>query len=277
MTEKIRTSYSNRWAKVGYYTFCGLIFFFLTFPVIIIIPMSFSSAKYLTFPPPGLSLQWYQNFFGRSDWTGATWLSFKIAIVVMLLATTLGTLAALALVRGQFRGKNILYAFVISPLIIPIIIIALSAYFHLASLKLIGSQIGVICMHTIGSIPYVVIIVSNTLKNFDVTLEKAAAVMGANRIQTFFKVTMPMIKTGVFSAAFFAFLHSFDELIITLFVGGTKVMTLPRRMWQGLLMELDPTLAAVASLLAVFSVCMLGLLIGAQSLAEKRRGKPPEG
>jgi ABC-type spermidine/putrescine transport system permease subunit II len=274
MPKKSRTGYSNPWVTGAYYTFCGLIFFFLVLPIVIIVPMSFSSAKYLTFPPPGFSLQWYQNFFSRPDWTAATWLSFKLAVIVMFLSTTLGTLAALGIVRGRFRGKNIAYAFIISPLIIPIVIVALSSYFFLARLKLIGSQTGVILMHTVGSIPYVVIIVSNTLKNFDVTLEKASAILGANRIRTFFKVTMPMIRTGIISSAFFAFLHSFDELIVTLFVGGTKVVTLPRRMWEGLRMELDPTLAAVASILALFSICMLGLLIGAQALAEKRRSKP---
>jgi ABC-type spermidine/putrescine transport system permease subunit II len=191
--------------------------------------------------------------------------------VVMVLGTTLGTWASMALVRGKFRGKNLIYAFIISPMVIPAIIIALGGYFLLASLKLIGSQIGVILLHTVGSIPYVVIIVSNTLKNFDINLEKASAILGANRLRTFFKVTLPMIRTGIFSAAFFAFLHSFDELIITLFVGGTRVVTLPRRMWEGLRMELDPTLAAVASILTLFSICMLGLLMAVQVLSEKRR------
>ncbi|MCJ7642755.1 MAG: ABC transporter permease [Desulfobacterales bacterium] len=266
MAQSIRTSHSDQWRKIIFYTFCGLILFFVVFPIFVIIPISFSSAKYLTFPPPGFSLQWYLNYFNRPDWIRATWLSFKIAILVAFAATVLGTLAATAIVRGKFRGKNLIYAFVISPLIMPIIIIALASYFLLAKLKLIGSQFGLALIHTVIAVPLVVIIVSNTLKNFDVTLEKASMIMGANRIRTFFKVTFPLVKTGILSAAFFAFLTSFDELVIALFVGGTRVVTLPRRMWEGVRMEIDPTLAAVATLLVLFSVCVLGMIFVIQSL-----------
>lgn len=257
--------------KMAFFVLCGAVFFFLIFPIFIIIPISFSSARYLTFPPPGFSLQWYMNFFGRPDWTAATWMSFRIAFLVMVLATVLGTMAALAIVRGRFRGKNILYAFAISPLIIPIIIIALASYFLLAKLRMVGSEIGLALIHTVIAVPLVVVIVSNTLKNFDIDLEKAAMIMGANRIRTFFKVTFPLIKTGVFSSAFFAFLVSFDELIIALFVGGTRVVTLPRRMWQGVRMEIDPTIAAVATILVVLSVFILLLIMTIQTLSEKKR------
>lgn len=261
----------NTFGKTAFYALCGAIFFFLIFPIFIIIPISFSSAKYLTFPPPGFSLQWYMNFFNRPDWTAATYMSFKIAILVMVLATVLGTMAALAIVRGHFKGKNLLYAFVISPLIIPIIIIALASYFLLAKLKMVGSQIGLVLIHTVIAVPLVVVIVSNNLKNFDIDLEKASMIMGANRIRTFFKVTFPLIRTGIFSSAFFAFLVSFDELIIALFVGGNRVVTLPRRMWQGVRMEIDPTIAAVATILVLLSVFILGLIMIIQTLSEKKK------
>jgi len=189
----------------------------------------------------------------------------------MLLSTTLGTLAALGIVRCKFRGKGILYGFIISPLVIPVIIIALSSYFLMAKLRLIGSPLGLALAQTVIAVPIVVVIVANTLKNFDITLEKAAMVMGAGRIRTFFKVTFPMIRTGILSAAFFAFLTSFDELIIALFVGGTTGVTLPRKMWEGVRMEIDPTIAAVATLLTFLSVFVLGLIIKIQAIAEKRR------
>jgi putative spermidine/putrescine transport system permease protein len=267
----MKATYSNRWGMLIFYGLCGLILFFLIFPIFVIFPVSLSSARYLTFPPPGFSFQWYLNFFSRTTWKIATLLSFHTAILVMILSTVLGTLASLGIVRGKFPGKSLAYAFIVSPLVIPIIIIALASYFLVAKLKLIGSPFGLAFIHTVIAVPVVVVIVSNTLRNFDTTLEKASMIMGAGRIKTFFKVTFPLIKTGIFSAAFFAFLTSFDELIIALFVGGTTAVTLPRRMWEGVRMEIDPTIAAVATLLTLFSICVLGLIIKIQSVAEKRR------
>jgi putative spermidine/putrescine transport system permease protein len=265
------SQHQNKLWKWSFYSFCGIVISFLLLPIFIIVPISFSSAKYLVFPPPGFSLQWYANFFSRQDWTGATLLSFKIAIFVTITATTLGTLAALGIVRGNFKYKNILYAFIMSPMIMPLIIVALASYFLLAKMQLIGSMLGLILIHTVISIPIVVVIVSNTLKNFDTTLEKAAAIMGAGRIRTFMKVTFPLIRTGVLSAGFFTFLTSFDELVIALFLGGATSLTLPRRMWQGLRMEIDPTIAAVATLLVLFSICILGLIMIIQRIAERRQ------
>lgn len=260
----------NMW-KFFFIGYCILVILFLIFPIFIILPISFSSARYLTFPPPGFSLQWYINFFNRPDWMRAIWLSIKIATLVMFIATPLGTMAALGIERGKFIGRNILYGFFISPLIIPLISIALASYFLLAKLKLIGTQIGLALVHSVIALPIVIIIVLNTLKNFDTDLEKAAMVMGANRLRTFFKVTFPLIRTGILSAAFFSFLISFDELIIALFVGGTKVVTLPRRMWQGIRMEIDPTIAAVATILVCLSLLILGSITALQIISERKR------
>ncbi len=256
--------------KLVYFGFCTFVILFLIFPIFIILPISFSSARYLTFPPPGFSLQWYINFFNRPDWMMAIWLSTKIAVIVMCIATPLGTLAALGIDRGKFIGRNFLYAFFVSPLIMPLVSVALASYFLLAKFKLIGTQIGLALVHSVIALPIVIIIVLNTLKNFNTDLEKASMVLGANRIRTFFKITFPLIKTGILSAAFFAFLASFDELIIALFVGGTKVVTLPRRMWQGLRMEIDPTIAAVATILVTISVVILGAIMLLQKISEKK-------
>lgn len=263
--------YSTQWKKTIFYATCGLIILFLNSPIFIVFPISFSSASYLAFPPPGYSFQWYLKFFQHEGWMQSTWYSFKIAIIVTILSTTLGTLASIGFVRGKFSGKELISIFFISPLIIPYVIIALASYFFLAKFRLVGSQIGLILIHTVIAVPIVFVIISNTLRNFDIYLEKAAMILGANRIKTFFKITLPMIKTGVISGAFFSFLISFDELIIVLFIGGVKVVTLPRRMWEGVRDESDPTIAAVATILVLLSLFILTMILTIQLISEKRR------
>ena len=230
---------------------------FIILPVFIIIPLSFAAQKYLEFPPKGLSLQWYVNFFTNYNWTMATWTSFKIAFCVTVLATVLGTLASFCFVRGNFRGKGVLYGLMLSPMIIPVIILAIALYFFFAKLKLIGSLMGMIFAHTVLAVPFVIVIVTATLQGFDVNLEKAAMNLGANRIKTFFRVTFPLVRTGILSGALFAFLTSFDEVIIAIFISGTTANTLPKKMWESMTMETDPTITAVATMLIVLTVSFL--------------------
>ena len=244
----------GQWAL---YAVVGLILFYLVFPLFVVIPVSFSSAKYLQFPPPGLSLQWYENYFARSDWTGATWLSVRVATGTALLATLLGTLAALALVRGRFWGRDLINAFVVSPMIIPSIIVAIGIYFFYTRIRLIGSPFALVLAHTALAVPFVVVNVSATLIGFDERLEYAAMNLGANRRQTFLKVTLPLIRPGVLTGALFAFVTSFDELIVALFISGTGAVTLPRKMWDGIRQEIDPTIAAVSTIFVVLSVLIL--------------------
>ncbi len=239
------------------YAVTGLILFYLVFPIFVVIPVSFSSAKYLQFPPPGFSLQWYEKYLTRSDWTGATWLSVQVATGTALLATLLGTLAALALVRGRFWGRDLINAFVVSPMIIPSIIVAIGIYFFYARIQLIGSPFALVLAHTALAVPFVVVNVSATLVGFDERLEYAAMNLGANRRQTFLKVTLPLIRPGVLTGALFAFVTSFDELIVALFISGTGAVTLPRKMWDGIRQEIDPTIAAVSTIFIVLSVLIL--------------------
>ncbi|MDP9472636.1 MAG: ABC transporter permease [Chloroflexota bacterium] len=239
------------------YAVTGLILFYLVFPIFVVIPVSFSSAKYLQFPPPGFSLQWYEKYLTRSDWTGATWLSVQVAAGTALLATLLGTLAALALVRGRFWGRDLINAFVVSPMIIPSIIVAIGIYFFYARIQLIGSPFALVLAHTALAVPFVVVNVSATLVGFDERLEYAAMNLGANRRQTFLKVTLPLIRPGVLTGALFAFVTSFDELIVALFISGTGAVTLPRKMWDGIRQEIDPTIAAVSTIFIVLSVLVL--------------------
>jgi putative spermidine/putrescine transport system permease protein len=244
-------------ARIALLTFTGLVLLYLVFPVFIVAPLSFSSAKYLQFPPPGLSLQWYQSYFSQSDWVDATWLSVRIGVATAALATMLGTAAALALTRGRFRGKDAINSFIVSPLIIPTIIVAIGIYFFYARIHIIGSPFALALAHTALAIPFVVINVSATLEGFDERLEWAAMNLGANRWQTFFKITLPIIRPGVFAGALFAFSTSFDELIVALFVSGAGAVTLPRKMWESLRQDIDPTIAAVSTILIVVSIAIL--------------------
>jgi putative spermidine/putrescine transport system permease protein len=254
---KLKKPFSQRVFPFVLHTYCGLVFFLLIAPLLIVIPISFSSDQYLRFPPSGFSFQWYEKYFGSRQWMEATWISFEVAVATAILATILGTMLALALVRGKFPGKSILYALSVSPMIVPLIITAIGIYFFYAKLKLVGSIPGVVAAHTVLAIPLVLILVMATLKGFDETLEKASLSLGANPFQTFLYVTLPVIRPGVISGGLFAFISSFDELIVVIFVAGTHAVTLPKKMWESIREEIEPTIAAVATLLIVLSVILM--------------------
>jgi putative spermidine/putrescine transport system permease protein len=175
-------------------------------------------------------------------------------------STILGTLAAYTFVRGKFRGKQLLYPVILSPTIIPIIILALVYYFFFSKLRLIGSPWGLILAHTVLAIPFVVINVSATLKGFDFTLEKAAMNLGANPIQAFLRVTLPLIKPGIIAGALFAFITSFDEIVVAMFICGTTAVTLPKRMLDGIRTEINPTISAVSTL-EIIGVIIILLIV----------------
>jgi ABC-type spermidine/putrescine transport system permease subunit II len=238
-------------------SFCGLVFFFLLMPILIIVPMSFNPKRILEFPPQGFSLKWYLSYFTNSQWIGATLRSFRVALGVSFLSTVVGVLAAFGLVRGQYRGKGFLMAFILSPLIVPVIIKAVSVYYFFSKLHLVGTELGLVLAHTASAIPYNVIIVASTLVNFDESLERASMNLGANRIRTFFHITLPLIRPGLISAALFAFISSFDELIIAIFISGVKAVTLPKMMWDGIRFEVNPTLTAISSILILLSTVLL--------------------
>jgi putative spermidine/putrescine transport system permease protein len=253
----------------------GAVLGYLIFPIIIVVPLSFSSGTYLRFPPPGFGLRWYRNFFERSDWIDSAWLSMEIGLAATVLATMLGTPAALALVRSRFRGRELVNAFIISPLIVPAIIVAIGIYFFYARLGMIGNPISLVIAHTCLAVPFVVINVSATLYGFDERLEYAAMSLGATRWRTFWQVTFPIIRPGVLAGALFAFITSFDELVIALFVSGTTAVTLPRKMWESIQFEIDPTIAAVSTMLVAVTG---GLFLMAELLrrrAERLRTEVP--
>ncbi|QIE45311.1 ABC transporter permease subunit [Pseudohalocynthiibacter aestuariivivens] len=239
---------------------------FLSLPLVIIIVLAFSDSPFLKFPPTGFSLRWFENFLNRPDWINAAWTSLRVGLMTMVVATFCGSLAAIALERGRFKGRGVLYGILISPLVVPVIVLAIAVYFVFAPLGLVGTQLGLVLAHSILAMPFVIIVVTGALKDSNIMLENAARTLGASPIKAFLKVTLPTIRPGVAAAALFAFLASFDELVIALFIAGTGSRTLPKRMWEGIREEIDPTIAAVAAILIALTL----VLIAAAELIRNR-------
>lgn len=225
---------------------------FLALPALFIIPISFTEEGFLGWPPKGFSLQWYQALADSPIWATAALRSFAVAITSSALGMVLGVPAAFMLARSSFAGKGAVFAFLVSPIIIPNIFIAVGLFFLFSKLGLTGTTVGLILGHTVLAIPYVVITVLAVVKGYDQRLDMAAWTLGANRRQTLTRVTLPMIRSGMIAAFMFAFIISFDELTIALFITGGEVTTLPKQMWDDALMRVSPSLAAVATLLLVF-------------------------
>jgi len=237
-----------------------MVFIFMIGPVVIIIPMGFSNETMIHFPPEEWGLRLFKEYFYSKNWMRTTLNSFHVAIQVMFLAAFLGTLASLSLVRGKYLGKQYWYCLILSPMIIPVIVTAISIYFLFAKLKLIGTITALVIAHTILAVPYVVVVMTSTLKGFDESLEQASMNLGAGRVRTFFHVTFPIIRPGVLTAALFAFIASFDELIGAMFISGVRAKTLPVQMWDGIRDEINPTISAVATLL-IFLTIFIMLLV----------------
>jgi putative spermidine/putrescine transport system permease protein len=230
---------------------------FLILPIFIIIPLSFSSSQYLTFPPPGFSLQWYRGFFENSQWTDALLQSFKVAICTTILALILGIMAAKGLIKAKFRGKHLLNELFLLPMIVPTIIVAIAIYRFESMMSITGTTFGLVCAHTVLAMPFVITTVLSRLASLDPNLEFAAQSLGANKMQTFFKVTLPVIRPAVFSATMFAFATSFDELVVTIFIAGVNGTTLPKQIWDGVRSQIDPTVTSIASILIISIVTIM--------------------
>lgn len=242
------------------YGVAALVVVFLIVPVLVVVPISFSSSQYLEFPPRGFSLQWYQRFLDSVEWTGALWVSVQAGILATVLAGVLGTAAALALARSRFPGKAVVVGFLVSPLIVPVIVLAIALYGVYAKLKLVGSLTGLVLAHAALGLPYVIVTVAATLQRVDERLEHAALSLGATPWRAFRYVTLPLIRPGVIAGALLAFIASWDDVVIALFISGTRSGTLPKRMWEGLRSEIDPTIAAVSTLLVIVSLALLLVL-----------------
>jgi len=229
-------------------------------PNFIVIPMSFSSAEFITFPPPGWSTKWYTEFFNSSDWIRSLLNSIQVGLGASLLSTVLGTMAAYAIVKKRFIGRSAIVFMFISPIIVPPIIIAIGLYGYYVSWGLFGTILGLIFAHAIGGTAFAFVSVSATVARFDFSLEKAAMSLGARPLRTFLTVTLPLIKPGVAAGALFSFIYSFDELVITLLIAGIYTETLPLKIWGNIRNEIDPVIAAVSVLLVLLPILWLVLL-----------------
>ncbi len=239
---------------------CAVIYFFLMLPLLVVFPISLSSAPYMQFPPPGLSWQWYERYLDDPQWIDATIRSLYIGVATAILALALGVPLAFSLVRGKFIGKGLLDRIAMAPVIVPTIIVSVAVYGLFAKLKLIGMWYGLVVAHTVLALPFVVLVMVAGLRDFDRVLEQAAEGLGASRFRTLSRVTLPLLRPSLVSAALLAFITSFDEVVVALFLSGSN-MTLPKKMFDNILMEIDPTIAAV-SVMQIVLVTIVLVLIG---------------
>ncbi|SDZ92830.1 ABC transporter permease [Rubrimonas cliftonensis] len=277
--------YAGLGERVWWYSFrviCGLIFLFLILPILIIIPLSFNAEDFFTFTPGMLafdaeaySLKHYVTFLTDERWTRAVQNSFMIAPAATLLSTALGTLAAIGLSQGTMPYKGAIMAVLISPMIVPLIISAAGMYFFYSRIGLQGTYAGVILAHAVLGTPFVIITVTATLVGFDRSLTRAAANLGAGPVTTFFKVQMPLILPGVISGGLFAFITSFDEVVVVLFVGAQQQKTLPWQMFTGLREQISPAILAAATILVTFSIILLATVEILRRRSERLRGMSP--
>ncbi|MRG73809.1 ABC transporter permease subunit [Alphaproteobacteria bacterium HT1-32] len=266
----------------GYRFICGLIFLFLILPILVIIPLSFNAEPYFTFTPGMLSLdpdafslRWYEDMVTNVQWTHSAKNSVIIAFFSTILATGLGTLAALGLSKSYMPFRSLFMGILISPMIVPLIISAAGMFFFYSDVGLSSTLTGIVLAHTALGTPFVIITVTATLVGFDQSLNRAALSLGANPRTVFFKVTMPLILPGVISGALFAFITSFDEVVVVLFLAGYEERTIPRQMFSGLREQISPTILAVATVLVAISIALLASLEILRRRNERLRGITP--
>ena len=272
---------------------CGLIFIFLITPILVVMPLSFNAQNYFTFTPEmlrfdpaGFSLKHYQDFFNNDEWQRSFWNSLIIAPIATVISVSLGTLAAIGLSQSHVPAKRAIMAILISPMIVPLIISATGMFFFYSSMgnfmedtlgmdKNFVGYVKVVLAHAVLGIPFVIITVTATLVGFDSSLTRAAANMGANPLTTFFRVQMPLIFPGVVSGGLFAFITSFDEVVVVMFIGSASQKTLPWQMFIGLREQISPTILAVATILVCISVALLTTLELLRRRSERLRGMTP--
>lgn len=240
---------------------------YLVLPILIILPVSLTDQRFLSLPQDGLSLRHFATVLGSPEWLHSIWQSFTIAVASTILSVVVGTLCAIGCWRISTRATELIRALMLLPLIIPSIVYAIGLYRYFGPLDLLDRFLGVVIAHGVTGVPYVVITVSTALAAFDPRLEQAARSMGASLSQTLRWVILPRIAPGIFSGGIFAFIHSWDELVMVLFIASRDVFTLPRRIWDGINENVDPAIAAVAMILILFTLLLLML----DQLVRRRR------
>ncbi len=234
-----------------------VVLFFLIAPVFVLVPLSFTSLSYFKFPPPSFSMQWYHAFFNNSQWVQCFGRSIVIAALTVGMSLVIGTMAAAAVTRIEFKHKDVFMAFMVLPMVIPVIIISIALYNTFSSLGLTDTILGLVLAHTLLSIPMVFVTVMTGLKSVDKNIELAAMGLGSKYISIFFNITLPQIKPSMVSAAIFAFSTSIDEVTVTMFISGAKTKTLPVAMWESMRNNITPDIAAVSTILISITLVML--------------------
>ena len=247
--------------------FAWLIVGFLIMPTLLVVPISFTKSEFLEFPPPGYSLRWFETYFNSALWLTATSRSFIVAFLAACLATVFGAGTAFALAKSSSRWAGFIFGFFLAPMIVPRIVIAVGMFYLFARIGLVASNAGLVIGHTVLSLPFTVVTIGAILKTYDMRLDQAASTLGANRVRTLIHITLPVIKGGLIAAFLFAFITSFDELTVAIFISGGLATTLPKQMWDDMILQLNPTLAAVSTVVLI--VVTLLLLI-----AERFRKNP---
>jgi putative spermidine/putrescine transport system permease protein len=245
--------------RIVFAVFCTLVLLYLILPVLIIAPMSFSSARFLAFPPPSLSLRWYQEYVGNPAWMQATRVTLTVAGFTVLIATPLGVAAAYAISNSSLRIMRLVHLTLMLPLVVPIIIIAVGIFFVYARVGLIATMPGLVLANVMLGLPYVITSVVAGLRSFDATQEMVARSLGMNRFRSFLVVTLPQIKASVLTGAIFAFISALDETVVALFISGGQYQPLTKRMFTSLRDEIDPTIAAISTLMTAVSFILVVL------------------
>jgi putative spermidine/putrescine transport system permease protein len=247
--------------RLWLYLFAGIVMILLVAPTVIVIPMSFSDSQYLEFPPQTWSTRWYENYFGSPEWMQATVTSLKAAVLTMLVATPIGVLAAYGLHASQVAFIRVTFVLLITPMMVPVVLIAIGAFYAYVKLQILYTMTGLVLAHTLLAIPLVVIVTGSALKSYDMTQEDAARSLGAPRWKAFLTITLPQIRFAVVTSALLAFLTSFDEVVIAMFVSGGDNPTLTRNMFNALRDQIDPTIAAISSIMVAVTTVMMVLAI----------------
>lgn len=245
---------SWKWLLIG---ICVLTALFLLVPIIFIVALSFGSSRWLAFPPPGWTLRWYEELFSDPRWIQSALVSARIALIVTALSVGLGLLASLALVRGQFRGRAVLRGFFLTPMVLPVVILAVALYAGFLRIGLNGTLVGFVIAHLIVALPLSIITISGALESFDPAIEDAAILCGASPWEARYRVTLPAIRHGLFSAGIFSFLISWDEVVLAIFMASPTLQTLPVRVWTTLRQDLTPVIAAVSTLFVVLTILLM--------------------
>lgn len=249
----------SRGGRLWLYVVAALVMIFLVMPTLLVIPMSFSASQYLEFPPRQWSLRWYESYFSSSSWMQATATSLKAGLLTALVATPLGTMAAYGLLVSRLRHAGLLTMLLLTPIVVPVILIGIGVFYAYVKLQLVNTLAGLVLAHSMLAIPVVMMVVSSALKTFDLNQEQVARSLGASRWEAFRLVTFPQIRFSVLTGALLAFLTSFDEIIVSLFVSGGNNSTLTRNMFNALRDQVDPTIAAISTLIVASTSLMLAV------------------